>query len=464
MSVDVFHRDLRAKGVGAKDWSNSFTEHEYLGGGKFAASISTGRRVFKDKADGQWKKHKLTDERPTKGYVLVQSAKCCIEVYPFYAKYFDVDHEEVRLYEERWVVQRLFKAPDTWRDVDAYSPVIAVEETENSIVVTVTYTTDYGSLVVKYIQRDGAALKHDISFKNTSGTTQTFRVLQRWAGIVGAKCNGKDFPLDVAESFLAFHRADKPQKEFTISENLWGMMFNPDGSEKIEKCLQRPIKIEAHAQGMKTDFIYAKWVLTQGESLVVDPDSSTITGAADDGYVDKYPTFYQRYGGNVLIMGGYNNAAQIYRSYIQWDTTAIIDTATITDVVFKYHSSQNQVDCHIHAIAAKPSTATDANLWADIGDGTVYYNTAGFPVVATNQQADLGANADTDLKNLLVSDWFAIGIQGNTELSVYSYIYATEYAATPKPTLYVEYDLPAAGVGMGAKPPIMELLLAGVIN
>ncbi|GAH97943.1 unnamed protein product, partial [marine sediment metagenome] len=138
----------------------------------------------------------LTDDRPAKDYVLVQSAKCCVEVYPFYAKYYDVNHEEVRLYEERWVVQRLFKEPDDWRDVDAYNPVVTVEEypepAGDVVKVTVTYDSDYGVMTVEYFQRDGNALKHNITFKNTSGSEETFRVLQRWAGIVGAKCNGKD--------------------------------------------------------------------------------------------------------------------------------------------------------------------------------------------------------------------------------------------------------------------------------
>lgn len=223
MSVGAFHKSLREKGVGSKDWSNSWTEHEYLGkneNGKhsYGVNLSTGHRVFKDKADGLWKKRKLTDERPAKDYVLIQGAKCCVEVYPYYAKYFDVHHEEVRLHEERWVVQRLFKEPDTWRNVGAWNPVMVVEETENSIVVTVTHTTDYGTLVVKYIQRDGSALKHDISFKNTSDSTETFRVLERWAGIVADKVNKEEITTP-RESFKYGFIFEKEGK-FSLSENL----------------------------------------------------------------------------------------------------------------------------------------------------------------------------------------------------------------------------------------------------
>jgi len=190
-----FHASLKARGAGAKDFPNTHNEVEHLGGGKFAASISIGHRVFFDKADGNKpKKHKLTDNRPD--YVLIQGAKCCTEVYPYYAKYYDTHHEEVRLHEERWVVQRLFKEPDEWQDVDAYNPQIAVEEypepAGDVVKVTIAYDTDYGTLTIEYFQRDGNKLKHNVCFTNTSGSTETFRVLQRWAGIVGDAVESQD--------------------------------------------------------------------------------------------------------------------------------------------------------------------------------------------------------------------------------------------------------------------------------
>ena len=92
-SVGEFHRRLMSRDVGTKDWSNSWTEHEYLGVDKegrhkFAASLNLSHRVFKDKEDGQWKKRKITDNRPD--HVVIQSAQCCVEVHPYYAKIFDV--------------------------------------------------------------------------------------------------------------------------------------------------------------------------------------------------------------------------------------------------------------------------------------------------------------------------------------------------------------------------------------
>lgn len=273
---------------GDKHWPNTWTEVEDLGGGRLGATISVGHRVFFDKADGNRpKKHKLTDERSSKDYVLIQGPKCCVEIYPYYAKYFDVNHEEVRLYEEHWVVQRWREPPGKWVDIGAWNPVISIEEYSEPagdvVKVTVTYDTDYGILTVEYFQRESNALKHNITFKNTSGSFETFRIVQSWAGIVGAKCNEKAPPVDIDEPSLAFHNVDKPSKKFNARENLQSMIFNPDGSEKTEKCLQRPVKIEGHAQGMKADFVYGNWVLAQDESLSIDPDTATLGDPTEDG-------------------------------------------------------------------------------------------------------------------------------------------------------------------------------------
>jgi len=400
-----FHASLRARGAGVKDYPNTHTEVEHLGNGKFAASIGVGHRVFFDKTDGNKpKKHKLTDERPSKDYVLVQGCKCCVEVYPYYAKYFDVQHEEVRLYEERWVCQRLFKTdPEEWRDVDAYNPQIAVEEYSelagDVVKVTVTYDTDYGILTVEYFQRDGNNLKHNVTFRNTSGSTETFRVLQRWAGIVGARVNGKDFPLDTDEPFLAFRKADK---KLAIAENLRSMIFNADGSEKTDQRLQRPIQVGRHAQGMKADFIYGDWILAQNESLEIDPDTATLDDPTVDGYIVYIvPNVYNRHTTESTITFYVGSGASFYRAYAEWDISGIPDS-TITKVEFRYHGQQNYISpykSYIYAMAYQPSAqpnnaAGNQVIFDDIGDGTAYLidDAAIFPEIGTGK--DVGGASD----------------------------------------------------------------------
>lgn len=448
--MNNFYRKLKGRGVGAKDWINTFTEVEYLGEGKFGASITPGNRVFFDKIDdNKPKKHKLTDERPTKDYVLFQSAKCCVEIYPYYAKYYDVNHEEVRLYEERWVVQRLFKEPDTWRDVDAYNPVVSVEETDSGITVTVTYDSDYGSLVVKYIQRDGAALKHDVVFTNTSGSTETFRVLQRWSGIVGTKCNGKTTPVVENAPYFAFHSADKTKKIFNISENLRSMVYNPDRTKKTEHCLQLPVSIDTHAQGMKADFIYAQWILAQDESLTIDPDTATLNNPTEDGFVAWDGDLYVRID-ETMYYGGYGDDpdwVEDARGYVEWDISSIAGGTLTANPALKYEGGLDlATDGELNPILEEqPSSGgcTDAELYSYIATGVAYVNPFDV-VVAPNQSQDLGVAAKSDLQTAMDnSQWFAIGFQSPSDEGAItdkmSSILVEEEAPTPPPTLYVVY-------------------------
>ena len=114
--------------------------------------------------------------------------------------------------EEKWVLQRWrSQGGGQWQDVTVSNPILSTEETLTSIKVTITYSTDYGPLTVEYLQRDGNNLKHTITFTNTSGGTETFRVIQQWNGIVGSKCNGKNIPTtDDSSVILKFHNENDP--------------------------------------------------------------------------------------------------------------------------------------------------------------------------------------------------------------------------------------------------------------
>ncbi len=132
------------------------------------------------------------------------------------------------------------------------------------------------------------------------------------------------------------------------------------------------------------------------------------------------------------------------RGYVEWDISSIPDGAIITDTVFKYHGRQNQIDCRIREMLGyQPSLGDGSSIFTEAGEGTIYADPAGFPEVGATKQVDLGASADSDLQSQLSVDWFAIGIQAETEGSTStSHIYAEEYdPPTPPPTLYVEYSL-----------------------
>lgn len=344
--------------------------------------------------------------------------------------------------------------PNKWSDVGAWNPVTTVSEYSEPagdvVKVTTTYDTSYGILTVEYFQRDGNSLKHNITFVNTSGSTETFRVVQKWAGIVGDNCNGKDTPMVENTLRLAFHKPDKPQTEFTIAENL----------ASAEQYLQKPINIETHAQGMKADFIYGDWELAQDESLEIDPATATLNNPTRDGFLQRSdavqgscPTgnLSNDYSGNAVLVGG-SFIATLYRAqrgYVEWDISSLAGVTIDANPEFRYNGdpSDEATDEEINPITeAAPSATVDATLWGYIASGTAYVDP--FDILSgTGKSQDLGATAKTDLQTAATAEqsWFAIGIQSPGDEcpgsgTHGSGIYSEEQGGVdPAPTLYVEY-------------------------
>lgn len=272
-----FEKSLISKGVGAKDWLTTHIGIENLGNKKFRASVGVGHRVFFDKVDGEAKKNKLTfvikdlEFLKEKDYILMQSAKCCVEVHPEYAKYFDVQHEEVRLEKECWVVERLIN--DEWVEINSYDPKLSTEEIENGIKVVSNRDTDFGLLTIEYIQRDGRFLKHNITFKNDLASTETFRVLQRWIGVNGDKINGNKITekTDIKGNTFVFGNDSNSFKikESSVSLEQQGVedvLEITTGNRKSKKEEMKRDGLEIITQGLSTSmYLDGKGIMDSGD-------------------------------------------------------------------------------------------------------------------------------------------------------------------------------------------------------
>jgi len=113
------------------------------------------------------------------------------------------------------------------------------------------------------------------------------------------------------------------------------------------------------------------------------------------------------------------------RGWARFNTSAIPDGDDVSDVELHiYVSDDNWAYFRTMSIESDPLTGTAASVYTDCSDGTRYaqyasnFSSPGWYIV------DLGTTADTDLKGLLGSDWFAVGL--------YEYESGTSY--------YLEYD------------------------
>lgn len=130
-----------------------------------------------------------------------------------------------------------------------------------------------------------------------------------------------------------------------------------------------------------------------------------------------------------------------YRGYIEWDVSAIPDTATIYSVQMKI-TSQNDNSAtdgsEIREITDQPSMTANADVYADAGDGDLYAIIPGLNVNASST-VNLGSDAVSDLQANLASDWFAVGLSRNTGVAV-RYYWSEEAGLDVSPVLIVSCD------------------------
>ncbi|GAI93776.1 unnamed protein product, partial [marine sediment metagenome] len=111
--------------------------------------------------------------------------------------------------------------------------------------------------------------------------------------------------------------------------------------------------------------------------------SVTLDDPTEDGTFEwiSLPALNRYTGAGYLYWGKFPSlpqmgAAGIARSYVEWDISSIPLDAIITLVKFKYHGKTNDLstdDGYIYAMAVRPSTGTDQDVYDDCADGTAYY-------------------------------------------------------------------------------------------
>ena len=141
-----------------------------------------------------------------------------------------------------------------------------------------------------------------------------------------------------------------------------------------------------------------------------------------------------------------NDGTYTHRGFIEFDTASIPDHADIEDVVLNVtFTSLGDYNCDVNELESKVYSASDENLYKDIGNGTSYIDNDAFCKSGSSfyPSLDLGSDSDFKLQELLEDNWFGVGIKWNDESSYGSlaYIYPSEDTAGFIPVLVVNYNL-----------------------
>lgn len=219
-------------------------------------------------------------------------------------------------------------------------------------------------------------------------------------------------------------------------------------------------------------FAYDKWNSSYNRIQLIDP-TVTLNDPTSDGYLRSYPVSGTSCATTPWTGDPINTShtrmhlsldysfwqSTCYRSYAEWDITAIPDGSDVTNTVFKFDIDtplSNPKTCDYMEMNSRPSTSSWSTIWPDIGDGTVFVSgDSTCQTSSDNKSLDLGSSADADVESQLLADWWAVGLKFGSETRDSSSQYYTSFVtendagATPKPTLEITYTPPPGGIFQG---------------
>ena len=201
--------------------------------------------------------------------------------------------------------------------------------------------------------------------------------------------------------------------------------------------------------------------LLEGESLEIDPTYSsatptdgTVTDDGNDNVCNNASTITKDTA--VITLNMYSPAAAIVvdctRPYLDYNISSIPSVATVTNSVFKFHTSFDDVaqNCDIISMGTTRASDTGLNIFNAITSGTVILDNNSFcDGVSTNKSIDLGAVGDSEIQTRVSasSGFFTFGMKLQDEnalpgATTYNEIVSTEGTGTPDPTLEITYTVP----------------------
>jgi len=281
------------------------------------------------------------DHYAADGYYQVQGALIGARIYDTYARFYDPQLQEVRVYNEQWEVERW--SNNKWASIGVASGSLSWEVTQTEDFVNVSRSSDTwaGIFRVDYIFRAGQPLKHTITWTSELASLTEFRVIQAWGGISAAKCRLSDTSL-VNETALV----NSTVFYFLDSE---GQLAVGENQEAAVEWLQ-PTSVEAvTGNEMKVDYVFESWTLAQGQTLEIDPSTWTSDEATDDSYIENNAPNDNNGAVTVMKLIYDHDASpfpKINRLCVMWDISALPSNILVSSLYIKLWHSGHYGDAY----------------------------------------------------------------------------------------------------------------------
>ncbi|RLE47326.1 MAG: hypothetical protein DRJ18_03395, partial [Candidatus Methanomethylicota archaeon] len=229
---------------------------------------------------------------------IVRTGLVGAKVFPHSIQILDPNGTDVRVWREIWRVERYSNALGTWVPVISTLRILddeIVVTNASGVFITHIYENLQGRLEITYAFRVGSPLKHYVRFE--AKISGVYRVLQMWYGIkadtiesakgmVSLASNGTEHE-GIAFRFLHGGRLSVVEDQ---SSAYWERLSNGTlRPRSFGRFLGRIVLYLNNTEPdlWRTSFTFANWTLKSGESLVVDPDTYTVSPPIKDVYVYK---------------------------------------------------------------------------------------------------------------------------------------------------------------------------------
>lgn len=386
-------------------WDNAWTYTVGSGNNTCTSTIYSSPQVF---WNGSCWLNSTYEEHAD--YRLMRNSRVTVEVYDYYAKYYDVNYSEVRLYDERFEVQRWMPKQERWDDLGAQSgsPVYAVVTNASGVWLTKSFTSWAGNLSITYTLRVAQPLKTTITWKSLLTEETEFRIVMKWSGIAGEKVNTNQGTMNVTAPITfnsTLYTFMKQDDTITIQESLADTGFI-DENRVYRNYVLQPVTVDVDAQGMKCDYVFQNSTLysvPQNGIIVVDP--TTWVDAESDRTGSIYagnPTWPPGdpdmvLTGSVMIGQFKGGMYELYRGYVSFNTANLENDVVILSSKLYLYTQYNHADTPFYLQVWGGSQGTEGLY----GDLDLYAWGEGESVVGSFYiDLNLGCYADISITDL----------------------------------------------------------------
>lgn len=281
-----------------------------------------------------------------------QNSHCAVEVYDKYAILFDPDYTR-KVAVELWTPQ--VETASGWETIQLSSAVFSGERLSDGVKITrrndvLKGGSKVGELEISWILRVGAYLKHEVKLTNLSGSQQNLRMIQGLVGIAGKRVihalGEDDVTVTMKEKlslFVRFVDEDNPRFQY-LDENLLSLGHWEGNAETGE-----PEWVSDHLRGIRfklvdyegkqvvrCDIVIGNYTLSENESLLIDPDTSTWQVGVSSDDCRMYDSSFSNTA-TVVDAGNwyYSGVDHTLNSFARWTGITIPQGATISSAYFQ---------------------------------------------------------------------------------------------------------------------------------